>query len=507
MNRISASTPSSGSVLTPLRRIISKPSKGLLLFCLFQLLVWTLVPGLVDKTPPDDALEEFLWSRQWMLLTYKHPQFPAWATGVMYHLTGSYIWSGYLLCQLAICITFVMVYLLGRDIMGNRAALAGVMLLPVTGFFSEGTRQFNHDIAQMPFWAAICWLLWRAIREQKTLWWVLLGIVSGCSVYAKFSTGVIMAFGGLWILYDPAARRQLATKGPWIGLGIMVLLSLPLVHGLIRDHFIQLTYATDRDGWVLENRGRLYYIGVQAALLAGLPLALWSSGLLRFKRETTPSSSVLLDDRSALWYLTWMGLGPALLLCLASLFTGVGEAWGKPMYNLIGLVAIAWLGQRLTDGAMKRVAIWGFSMILATALLHTTVVTVKCELGSHPRRICMPSSAIAARLQDDWHKAVNAPLGIVAGDEFWMRVAGALSSDRPSMFTDFSFSEAPWITPDRLRRQGMLVVWADLPPPPEALAWIKGYPVQQEHFEWQAGRPPVTVHYVIIPPGALKDIP
>lgn len=481
---------------------LSRPARLLSLLCLAQVAIWTVVPALVDRTPPNDSLEEFLWSREWMLLTYKHPQLPAWLTSITYHLTGSYIWGGYLLPQLAVCVTFALVYALGRDMMGPRAALAGVLLLPVTGFFSAGTRQFNHDIAQLPFWAGIAWLLWRAAREDKIGWWVLLGTVAGAGLYAKFSTGLLLLFGALWLFCEPTARRRMATPGPWIAMAIVIAFTIPLILGMERANFVQLTYVAGRDDWVLGHRGRLYYIGVQAALMLFFPVALWTSGLLsRGANEAAGASPALLEDRRARSYLLWMGLGPALLLCGASLFVGVGEAWGKPMYDLVGLVAVAYLGRRLTARAMRRLAVWGFGMVLLTAAFHAAYAGVTCTYGSKPVGLCLPGPEIAARLQSDWHRAVDAPLGIVAGSEFLMMDVGALATDRPSMFTDFSPAEAPWVTPERLHREGMLIVWGDGPPPAEWRKWTGDRPIGHESFVWNPRRPPLEVSYVVVPPG------
>ena len=195
MNETSPVSSAVARAESPALRLAARPGLALSLLCLVQLVVWTVAPAVVDRTPPNDALEEILWSREWMLLTYKHPQLPAWLTSITYHLTGSYLWGGYLLPQLAVCATFALVYALGRDMMGARAALAGVLLLPVTGFFSAGTRQFNHDIAQLPFWAAICWLLWRATQEEKTRWWVLLGTSAGIGLYAKLDAYALQDLG------------------------------------------------------------------------------------------------------------------------------------------------------------------------------------------------------------------------------------------------------------------------------------------------------------------------
>lgn len=474
------------------------------LVCLTQLAFWTVAPSLVSKVPPMDALEGFMWGRQTVLLTYKHPQLPAWLMEIAYKLTGSYIWGGFLLSQVLICATFGFVYVLGRDLIGGRAALAGVLLLPTTGFYNWGARQVNHDIVQLPFWAAICWLLWRAERENKLGWWLALGVVAGAGLYAKFSTGLLIGFGGLWLLISPKARRCLATPRPWIALVVVLAFALPLMVGMYRMNFIQLTYASARDAWVMANRSHFYYIGVQVALLVVFLLALWSTGLLRrAKDEPANFSSVLLVDPHARFFLLWMGLGPALSICLISLFTGIGEAWGKPMYSLIGLVAIALLGRRLTDQVLRRLMLWGFGMIVFTALAFAVWIPGGCYVLGHLRNECVPGPEIAAKLQDDWHAKEHIPLGVVAGEEGLMMTVGVFASDKPSMFTEFNALYAPWITEERLRKQGMLIVWGgETPAPAEWSGWTQNRKIEHAQFAWAKGRPQLMVSYVMIPPGS-----
>lgn len=478
------------------------PVRVLVLFCLWQFVLWTVVPALTDRTPPNDALEEFLWSREWVLVNYKHPHLPAWAMAAAYQLTGSYIWGGYALAQAAVVTTFVLVWLLGRDLMGGRAALAGVLLLTVTGFFSSGTRQFNHDIAQLPFWAAIAWLLWRAVRDDRLGWWIALGLAGGIGLYAKLSTGVIMAFGTAWLMADPLARSRWRGRGPWVALAIVLGSLVPMLWAMAASDFAQIRYIGGRDDWVMQVRGRFYYIGVQAAMLVLLPVALWSAGLIG--RAVRGRPALLLTEARPRRYLLWMGLGPAVLMALASLVEGVGEAWGKTMYNLIGLCLIALLGARLTPLALRRVLTWGFGMVLFTAAFHAAWTPVRClKASGKPPNICIPGPQVAAVMQDRWHQATaGAPLGIVAGLEFPMMVTGAFATDRPSMFTHFSTLESPWITPERIARQGMMILWRGDGPPPDAWRhWTGGRAVGHESFVWQPGKPPFTVGYVIIPPG------
>lgn len=479
------------------------PARGLLSISALQMLLWTLVPAVLNKTPPTDTLEGYMWGRQWVPMTYKHPQLPAWSLEITRDLTGSYTWGHFLLSQVFVCATFVVVYLMARDMVGRRGALAAVLLLPTLAVFSWGTRQFNHDVAQMPFWVAVCWLLWRATQTNRLGWWIALGLVAGFSLYAKFSMGLIMLFGAVWLFAEPKARQTLRTRGPWVAMAIIAVFSAMILYNLAQLHFLPLTYADGRDGWVLHNRGRLYYIGVQVLLLLFLPITLFASGLWRRGRGAAGAALPLLEDRRARLYLLWMGAGPPLLLMLVSPFVGVGEAWSKPMYSLVGLIAVAYLGRRLTDRALRRVMYWSVGVLLFGVVTYAIFVPVKCYVSGDLNNACMPGPQIGARMQQLWHEKTDRPLKIVAGDSNLMMATGVFSTDWPSMFTEFNFTYSPWITPERIARQGMLVVWTGAKTPPAASArWTSGLPVEEAAFPWAKGRPPMVVNYVVVPPHA-----
>ena len=73
--------------------------------------------------------------------------------------------------------------------------------------------------------------------------------------------------------------------------------------------------------------------------------------------------------------------------------------------------------------------------------------------------------------------------------------------------TDGNMIKSPWITPDRLRRQGALVVWEMSPGraglTPSLARLVAGRTTSVETFEWRwiQGVEPLQIGYAIIPPG------
>src|SRR5215475_15559819 len=91
-----------------------------------QVMVWTVTPALINFAPPLDVVESYMWGREWVLATYKHPAMPSWVLEGSRVLAGGAIgWPAYLASQLFIAMTFALVFVFGRDIMGSRRAAAG----------------------------------------------------------------------------------------------------------------------------------------------------------------------------------------------------------------------------------------------------------------------------------------------------------------------------------------------------------------------------------------------
>ncbi|MDX8527590.1 glycosyltransferase family 39 protein [Mesorhizobium sp. MSK_1335] len=504
-----AAATADGNLSSIWNGLVLHPWRLLALLCLTQIICWTVMPALVNVGPPHDVLEGFMWGREWVLLTYKHPQLPCWLLEISHLLTGSFRWPQYLLSQLTVSTTFVLVYLLARDMMGPTRAIAAVLLMPSIYFFGWPTPQFNHDYAQMPFWAGICWLLWRSARDGRPGWWLALGLVCGVGLYAKFSTALLLSFGGVWILYDARARSRLATPWPWLGLAVFLAVVTPLALALYRMDFLPLTYAANRDEWVLAHRARLYYIGVQLAGLSGLLIVLGLSGLLRRRSspEKLASPQHPAPEPGAVIYLMWMGLGPALLIMAASLFTGTGEAWGATMYNLVGAVAVALLGRRIGTAELRKLAILALICIVGVSSAYAAVRWTGCNVRGRLQPFCWPARSISDTAEAIWHEQVPGRLAIVGGEDGVAMLAGLNAQDQPSVFTNLDRRLAPWITDRRLREQGMLLVWLrGMPPPSQLRAWAGDLPVKTVLFNWSLNARPMAVNFVVIPPGR-KDVP
>ena len=229
-------------------KILARPAHAIAVLCVAQALVWTLAPALTHSAPPLDVVEMLVWGREGVVATFKHPNLPGLLLEGVRRLSFGALWPAYALAQACVVASFVAVYLLGRDLLGPGRAVAGTLLLTGVFYYSWPTPEMNHNLVQMPLWAWACLALWRSVQGGRIAWWLLLGVFAGLSLWAKYSSGLVLAAAGLWMLADAQARAQLVRIGPWAALAVFALVAAPQAAFLVGTDFLPLDYALARAG-------------------------------------------------------------------------------------------------------------------------------------------------------------------------------------------------------------------------------------------------------------------
>ncbi len=478
------------------------------LFCLSQVTVWTLIRTLTSWAPPRDTLESYGWGHEWVIGTYKHPNLPGWALEVSRRVTGATGWPSYLTSELFVAATYLCVFMLGREMMGARRALAGTMLLAGLYFMTYAGTTLNHNLAMMPFWAAIAWVLWSARTNPGLLRWTILGALGALSLYAKLSSGLLLITAALWIVYDPKLRSQLLTPWPWAGLAVFGLLLVPLYQWLAGSGYAPLLYAKQSAD---VRGGALKFLFDQLLVASSVALVGYFAGLIGPRKRhgpEHPSEFSTTLDPAAIPFLATLTILPHLLMAATVVGMGSGARfeWAAPMLNLCGLllVAIAW--DRFGRRALGRIALAALALLCilpASLALHTYVKV--CISGGLTQDI-WPQAAISARFQQIWQDRVGKPMGIVAGS-FWIAGLVALKpGPMASVYTDADMRIATWITPERLRREGALVVWrtsslqAEPPVELRSLVGTRTASVEQFTYPLCPRGQLLLIAYAIVPP-------
>jgi 4-amino-4-deoxy-L-arabinose transferase-like glycosyltransferase len=491
-------------------QVLRNPTALVVLLCAGQIVAWTLAPALTHSAPPLDVVEGYMWGREWVIATFKHPALPSWVLETSRILTGGAVgWPAYLVSQLFVAATFIFAFLLGRDMMGASRGAAATLLLTGIAFYAWPTPEFNHNVAETPFWAALPWALWRAVERRGTAWWLLVGALGGVGLYAKLTTALLLVTLAAWIVWDERARQCLRTPGPWIGLAISLAIAAPLAIWLVTHDFLPLKYAAERSGQSQAGNAPIFVASL-ALNLVGVWIMLTIAGLVwpwrRFYAgHAPPEPPPPPVPRRALAYLVVLTTGPLSIAILAALVSGSGlrSAWGSPMFNLAGILAIALTSKRFDSAALRRLAVCAAFLIVVVPLAYAAVVVAGPSRAGAPVRVTWPQAAIAERLAGVWERETRRPLRIVSGDDWVAGLVGLTAKDRPSILNRGNLAYSPWITPERIEREGMLIVWDAASPKIslELLPYVVARPRGEERFERRrTRRGNLTIAYVVVPP-------
>ena len=143
------------------------------MFAALYFLVWVCVPPLVSHSFALDVTESLSWGQEWQWGYYKHPPLAPIVLNLFYEVFGT--WGPYLLSQLCIAATLWMVWRTGCRMLDRPRALIGTVLTMGVTYYSFPTIEFNHNIAQMPLWAALVYAFLAALQDGKLWQWAVLG--------------------------------------------------------------------------------------------------------------------------------------------------------------------------------------------------------------------------------------------------------------------------------------------------------------------------------------------
>ncbi len=209
-------------------------------------------------------------------------------------------------------------------------------------------------------WAAALLCAWWAINRRKKWIWALLGVVVGLGILAKYTMAIFYPSLGLFLLINPANRKQWIRPGLWISGGVAILVASPILvwnwqHGGVTfAHVGQLAGVThdNTKHWI----GPLRYVGEQLGLLLGYWFVLWVWAMIAYR----PGKSQCIG----MSYLWWMSAPMFLVFLGFSFRTGGGEVnWPAASY-LAGLPLIGFFLSRQLESPSEKWRKWVLSFLV-----------------------------------------------------------------------------------------------------------------------------------------------
>jgi hypothetical protein len=436
------------------------------MFLALQFAVWTIIPSLLNKALPLDGLEALIYGREWQLGYAKLSPLPWWVAEAVYQVLP-YDAAYYALSQLFVVATFAVVWMMARRLVGDTGALVSVLMIDGLDYFQSASTHFNHDVAQLPFWALAGYALHAALRKGRHRDWALLGASLGAAFWAKYFVVVLALPVVLFLILDRDARANLRRPGPWIAVAVGLLVVLPHLIWLVQHNFIPLDYVDRRaspsrgiaDHIVHPVKFVLGQIGyLLPSFLIAAPLVYFS--MLKPAAPVQPAATPGFDayDRRIVMLLAF---GPALTMVTLSAVTGRGTIalWGYPLWLYLGL----WFVMTYKDALAPRGLAWVaglWAVVFAASCVFIIIYNSGAVGLSYVRRSQQfPGPQLAAEIERQYRAVTGRAPAYIVGPQIEAGNISRYSSSRPRVVIDADFAKAPWIDPADLRVKGTILIW------------------------------------------------
>ena len=396
-----------------------------ILFLVVHLIIWTLIPSLVNQNLPLDTIEALAWGSNLDWGFNKHPPLSAFFVELFYQLFGNQDWAYYFLSQIFIVFSFIIVWKFSEDFFSNqKLSFISILLLEGIVFYNYTTPEFNVYVCQLPFRALTVLYFWKCFRNNQQNDWILLGVFAGLGFLSHYLFLYLILTIGIFFIYKNLKKKF--NYNFFLPVIIFLIIITPHLIWLIDNNYSTVTYGFSRT----ENQNTSLLIAhlynpimfVFKQLIILLPFILISLTLIskiKFKLNFKDQKLI---------FLIIINLLPLFLIFLTSLTMGIKirTMWMSPFYLFLGVLFVYIFNKKINFYKLKKFYATFFIFFILSPITYMSVSKL-----NENKRTDFPGEEIAYLVQSKWDRNFSNEIETVVGDEWF---AGNLSyhlSSRP----------------------------------------------------------------------------
>ena len=406
----------------------------------------------------DDVAEAWAWGRQLELGYYKHPPFYAYLARVWFEIAGRSDVSAYLLAGVNAAVGLAGIYRFSRCFLGEAESLLATLLATLLPQYTVMATNFNANTVLLSLWPWTAYVFVRSLRSRSALDGALFGVLAGLCLLSKYTSAVLLVSCLATAVIGRDRRVIFASPAPYAALAAMVVVVALHAEWLVANDFPPLKWATRRAGEDFDVKlfkalsSLLAFLALLAPMLAGLTFALGRRAAAG-AAAATPSPA---EGSGAT--LAIVALGPLGLVALlgTSGLVLMQTNYLIPLAFALPTLVVSRAAGTIAQRALTR-AFWLVVGAAGALLLASPLVAYSLQFKeiNHTND---PTARAAQVATAAWRARTGEPVRLVSGTEVYSLGLAFYSPDRPAEFTHFNFAHAPWVTPERIRREGLLVV-------------------------------------------------
>jgi 4-amino-4-deoxy-L-arabinose transferase-like glycosyltransferase len=441
------------------RKVQSGLWPSLTLLALF-VIVWTLY-GVISASPAaihNDMAEAYVWGREFQLGYYQHPPFWAWIAGLWFEVFPRADWAFTLLAMLNAGLGLYGSWMLIGDFAEDDRRLAATALLLLTPFYTFLALKYNANSIFLSLWPWTMHFFIRSINDRRLIDAILFGLFIGAALLSKYFALILVATCFVAALAHPARRAYFTSTVPYVSSLVATLVFAPHAWWLIRSDAPPVHYFLSKTDF-----GPITVLAACVTLLGGV--VLFHSiviTLIAIAKKTDPRSWV--TAFRARWaepqfrVLTTLAVLPLALTVVAGLVFRLRPSTNMiiGIFSLLPLLLIELAGEK-GDDRLCRVARSLAVTVTLVALALSPVIAFAKIWYRGDINYTEPRKELAREATELWHKTTKLPLEYVGGSQRYEDAVAFYSADHPHAFIHLDYHRAPWVTPNDLYRDGLLV--------------------------------------------------
>ena len=386
------------------------------IFITVHLILWTLTPTLTNSNLPLDTIEHLAWGSNLDWGFNKHPPAVALFLEIFYRIFGPQDWAYYLLSQIFVVISFIVVFKFSEDLFKNKKlGLIAVLLLEGIYFYNFTTPEFNVNVCQLRFWALCVFYSWKLFDKKEVgfkdcLW---LGIFAAIGFLSKYLFIYLLVAIGLLFFYVIFIKKYKKFNFKYlISLEIFIVLLIPHLIWLTNNDYVTISYGLARTG--LESSSLMDHVIYPVIFLCKQIILLIPFFIMLFFLVKKFNFKISLKDKKLL-FLIFINLVPIGLMFLTSIITGskIRTMWMTPFYLFIGVLIVYIFQAQINLKKLNNFILVFMVLFVFSPFAYGYISVTKTE-----KRTDYEGKIIAKKVQYQWNKKYDDPINVVLGNEW-----------------------------------------------------------------------------------------
>lgn len=482
----------------------------LLSFIIIHIITWTLLPTYLFTNVPLDVLEGIAWGQELQWGYWKHPPLAFVALFLFFKLFNQQIFSIYLLSQITIGATMIVLYRFARALQFQHApALLAALSVQLIFFFNYTSTEFNPNVLLLLWWALFNHSAFQAVHADRPVHFILMGLWAGLGMLTKYFMLATLFPTGLYCLWK-VTKDQAWSKAilPMIcGVIVMCTLLYPHILWMQTSELSPFHYALSRahieKGFSISN----YLLHILQFVISQLWILLPTLVMMTYLHDHYKWHDRSLNHDRYYVFIRWILFAPLLLSFLWVIVSGTHfrTMWSTPLWMFIGLL-ILYPSRKVKNMAFFAsiknwiIGFWSLAVIIMLVVHILAFTTDTIHLRTE-----FPGKKIVTTIEDKWHEYFpNIPIFAVLGPLSYATNFAVYSEKAPHIIILHHWDQNPWVSKKALSKEGGIVLWDKEHPWLLESELMVDYPNIriQEPIEalWKEGHEHITIGWAIIPP-------